>query len=122
MPILARNLPKLPIFICPVCGAEFVEGDGRGYKFQVHLNNEHGLCSCLRPLQDHPVCRACGIFLGKGHVEEEIFEYEGNTFCRDCFKSWQIAQKRGISLNAFISGKVPINEEDWLLNSCGYTK
>ena len=80
---------KLEVY-CPVCncGVGFALTEGSVLvKFLEHMQRKHPLhCSCGIFLEGHRRCRACGIYLGSGHLEVASEIREDNTFCHDCAK------------------------------------
>lgn len=53
-----------------------------------------GICeTCNSPMSKHPICDACGILVGAGHLEEGLFSYRKQAVCGNCRIWWQILEK-----------------------------
>lgn len=53
-----------------------------------------GRCErCGVMMKNHPVCEACGILCGPGHLEDSLGNYRGHKICGNCLKVWERLDK-----------------------------
>lgn len=53
-----------------------------------------GKCErCGVMMKNHPVCEACGILCGPGHLEDSLGNYRGHKICGYCPKAWERLDK-----------------------------
>lgn len=45
---------------------------------------------CGVVMKTHPVCEACKILCGPGHLERLTDDYRGHKMCYHCFADWQL--------------------------------
>ncbi|MBA7586755.1 hypothetical protein ES708_28760 [subsurface metagenome] len=68
-----------------------------------------GKCeNCNAPMKGHPVCDACGILCGTGHLDGPPSPYRGHTLCGHCIvnlKHLDRVLRREGAWEEFLSGK-----------------
>lgn len=61
---------------------------------QYYYGQNTGICeACGEKMKSHPVCQACGLLIGGGHLDK-IEYYRGHRLCCWCAENWRKYEKK----------------------------